>query len=102
MLTPEEVKKVSEVAVMAVTLNDQVHRVTVRPGPEGRREFESTIRCLFELHSQDDLEFTFDCQDPTNTGETVLLEGRRAYDAAFHCASITAARRQACRRSTQR
>ena len=100
LLTPAEVEKVSEVVVMAVTLNDQVHRITVRPGPEGRRRFECDIRDLFELNSQDDLEFTFDCQDPSNTSESVLLEGRRAFDAAFHCASISAARRKACAAST--
>lgn len=100
MLTPAEVEKVSEMVVMAVTLNGAAHRVTVRPGPEGRQQFEQDIRRLFELHSQDDLEFTFDCQDPTNTSETVVLEGRSAFDAAFHCASITASRRKACRAST--
>lgn len=54
-------------AVMAVVLNGQEHRITVTPGPAGRRQFEKEIRRLFSLSKEDELEFTFDCQAPAET-----------------------------------
>ena len=80
---------------MAVTLNGNEHRIEVAPGERGRARFERDIRELFELHGEDDLEFTFDCQDPCDASAAITLEGRSAFDAAFHCAAITAARRRA-------
>ena len=52
-------------AVMAVVLNGQEHRITVEPGRAGRRQFEKEIRRLFSLSQEDELEFTFDCQAPS-------------------------------------
>jgi hypothetical protein len=49
---------------MAVVLNGQEHRITVEPGPRGRKQFEAEIRRLFRLSQDDELEFTFDCQAP--------------------------------------
>ena len=49
---------------MAVVLNGREHRITVEPGPDGRKQFEREIRRLFCLADEDELEFTFDCQAP--------------------------------------
>lgn len=83
-------------AVMAVVLNGQEHRITVEPGPKGRSQFEAEIRRLFGLSQDDELEFTFDCQAPgedVGRAENLLLEGKNAFEAAFHCAAVTAALR---------
>lgn len=98
-LTPDEISELSREAVMAVVLNGVEHRIRVSSGTQGRQKFEDEIRERFEIHTQDDLEFTFECEDPTGSGgERVVLEGRDAFDAAFHCAAITASqrRRESC------
>lgn len=35
--------------VMVVTLGDAVHRIAVKPGPDGMREFQQRIRTLFAI-----------------------------------------------------
>ena len=67
-MTPDNVTPCAT-AVMAVVLNGKEHRITVEPGRNGRQQFEKEIRRLFSLSSDDELEFTFDCQTP---GEGVL------------------------------
>lgn len=49
----------------AVVLNGTEHRITVEPGRQGRKHFEREIRRLFNLSRDDELEFTFDCQAPS-------------------------------------
>lgn len=51
--------------MQAVVLNGVEHRITVEPGKTGRKHFEREIRRLFKLSTEDELEFTFDCQAPT-------------------------------------
>lgn len=41
--------------IMVVTLGDEVHRVRVKPGEEGQREFQKEIRRLFQI--PDEVEF---------------------------------------------
>jgi hypothetical protein len=85
--------------VMAVVLEGVEHKFIVEPGDLGRDKFEREVREFFNLTSADTLEFTFDCEEPemdtdersANGGcRSLSLEGVGAYDAAFHCASITA------------
>lgn len=40
---------------MVVTLGDVVHRVRVRPGEDGQRQFQAEIRRLFQI--PDEVEF---------------------------------------------
>lgn len=96
-MTPDDVMP-SASAIMSVVLNGREHRVEVFPGAEGRDRFEAEIRRLFRLDPDDEIDFTFDCVAPAESrGEStrggLQLEGRRAYEAAFHCASITSALR---------
>lgn len=65
-MTPKNVTP-CPTAVMAVVLNGEEHRITVEPGPNGRKQFEDEIRRLFGLSQDDELEFTFDCQAPSET-----------------------------------
>ncbi len=107
--------------VMVVTLGNEVHRIKVRPGPEGMREFEGKIRTLFNISNDVEFEVTFRCKAPLDDGvvpseyrlslpsevccssashlptavDTIQLEGMTSYEAATHCASLMAAQRLA-------
>ena len=77
---------------MHVEWNGRSKRFTVAPGEDGRARFERAIRDHFQLSDADVLEFKFECADPEKQGQ-LILNGRDAFGAAFHCAAITAARR---------
>lgn len=102
ILTPANVSP-SDTATMAVVLNGVEHRIVVEAGEAGRRAFERQIRDIYGLNSADEIEFTFDCVDPSpltgggHADYNIVLDGKRAYDAAFHCASVTAAMRSRAR-----
>ena len=97
-MTPDGVK-MSAVPRMAVVLNGIEHMIEVEPGPDGRKKFERDIRTHFNLLDSETLDYTFDCEEPPVDASKIkheeagglLLEGVDAYDAAFHCASVTAA-----------
>jgi RING-variant domain len=112
-VTPAEVD-LPAVATMAVVLDGRERRFLVSHGPGGRERFESEIRKVFALADDDVLVYTFDCHVPPSSAtlaavgdsdkaplgsrddlENVQLEGRNAYEAAFHCACVTAAVRAA-------
>jgi hypothetical protein len=79
-------------AIMNVNFNHKVHSFEVKPGPEGYAAFTSAIRCAFSLPTDSELNITFTCDDPIS-GLMLSLQGAGAYDAAVHCAAISAARR---------
>eukprot|EP00798_Chlamydomonas_sp_ICE-L_P022768 gene22768-29936_t len=82
--------------VMVVTLGNQVHRIKVKPGEDGQKEFQSKIRDLFNIPPGVDFEVTFRCKAPPVVGitsDTIQLEGMNSYNAATHCASVMAAQR---------
>ncbi|PNW86026.1 hypothetical protein CHLRE_03g206481v5 [Chlamydomonas reinhardtii] len=87
-------------AVMNVNFGGRTYSFEVQPGPEGYRRFTSAIRAAFALPDDSELNITFTCDEP-NTAEPVssaagsllTLQGAGAYDAAVHCASVSAARR---------
>jgi RING-variant domain len=108
-VTPAEVD-LPAVATMAVVPNGRERRLAVSHGPRGREQFESEIRKAFGLADDDVLAYTFDCHVPPSSTmqaavcdpgiaplesrhdlERVQLEGRNAYEAAFHCVCVTAA-----------
>ena len=41
---------------MVVTLGNEVHRIKVKPGPEGMQEFEGKIRTLFNIPEEVEFE----------------------------------------------
>ncbi|KAG1658796.1 hypothetical protein FOA52_011738 [Chlamydomonas sp. UWO 241] len=89
--------------IMVVTLGDVVHRLQVKPGPDGMREFQATIRSLFQIPEDVEFEVSFRCKAPTAIYDekrgaaldTIQLDGIDSYEAATHCASLMAARRLA-------
>ena len=89
-MTPETVR-LDGPAVMAVVLDGRQHRITVHQ--DGQDTFEQAIRTLFRLSKEDEIEMTFDCAVP-GSGEMVVLEGKGAFAAAWHCARVTAATRK--------
>uniref|UniRef100_A0A7S0RQR2 RING-CH-type domain-containing protein n=1 Tax=Chlamydomonas leiostraca TaxID=1034604 RepID=A0A7S0RQR2_9CHLO len=94
-LTPEalrpEVQKVQP--IMVVYFEGEIHRIPVKQGGDGLKEFTTRIRELFRLPEDVDISLTFGCKEPMS-GQHLKLEGMGAFDAAVHCASVAAAERQ--------
>jgi hypothetical protein len=78
--------------VMSVVHAGVTHQVQVAPGADGKRAFEREIRRIFKLGAADAVTLTFGCRIP-ETAADVTLEGWDSYDAAVHCASISAGQR---------
>ncbi|KAK9815859.1 hypothetical protein WJX72_010869 [[Myrmecia] bisecta] len=79
-------------AVMNVNFDGRTYSFEVRPGPDGYKQFTEAIRKAFSLPDDSELNITFTCDEPS-TGSLLTLQGAGAYDAAVHCASVSAARR---------
>lgn len=82
-------------AIMNVNFDGKTYSFEVEPGPDGYRKFTEAIRMAFELPDDSELNITFTCDEPTlpEVGSLLTLQGPGAYDAAVHCASLSAARR---------
>jgi hypothetical protein len=80
---------------MNVNFDGKTYSFEVEPGPDGYRKFTEAIRLAFELPDDSELNITFTCDEPTlpEVGSLLTLQGPGAYDAAVHCASLSAARR---------
>ncbi|GAB4819363.1 hypothetical protein N2152v2_006409 [Parachlorella kessleri] len=105
-------------AVMNVNFDGRTYSFEVKPGPEGYRQFTEAIRRAFNLPDDSELNITFTCDEPTagapeeqppptwapasNAGSLLTLQGAGAYDAAVHCASVSAARRMSTPTPTPR
>mmetsp|Transcript_7348 Transcript_7348/g.14479 ORF Transcript_7348/g.14479 Transcript_7348/m.14479 type:complete len:90 (+) Transcript_7348:244-513(+) len=77
---------------MAVVYNGTVHKIPVRLGPEGVAEFKARVKALFGFSEDVDFDVTFECKSPTSE-EKLLLKGLDCYEAATHCAAVSAAKR---------
>lgn len=57
--------------------------------------FTESIRRAFNLPDDSELNITFTCDEPAapDNGSLLTLQGPGAYDAAVHCASVSASRR---------
>ena len=86
---------------MSVTFNGVVHHIVVRGGPNGYAAFVADVRRIFGIDAGHDMQLAFDCADPV-TGGLVKLNGAGAYQAAVHCAAISAAKRMASWSRAQR
>ncbi|KAG2497620.1 hypothetical protein HYH03_004361 [Edaphochlamys debaryana] len=87
-------------ATMNVCFGGRTFSFEVQPGPEGYRRFTAAIRAAFALPDDSELNITFTCDEPNSgraqdqaRGSLLTLQGAGAYDAAVHCASVSAARR---------
>lgn len=96
-LVPEGHAKQSSMApaVMNVNFDGKTYSFEVEPGPDGYSKFTESIRRAFNLPEDSELNITFTCDEPTvpELGSLLTLQGPGAYDAAVHCASLSAARR---------
>lgn len=79
-------------AVMNVNFNSKTYSFTVSPGPDGYRQFTHAIRRAFRLPEDSELNITFTCDEPSS-GSLLTLSGPGAFDAAVHCAAVSAKRR---------
>ncbi|GMH45916.1 hypothetical protein BSKO_13879 [Bryopsis sp. KO-2023] len=93
-LTPECLRREMSQAqpTMMVTFNKQVCFVPVKAGADGLSDFTDTIRQKFELENDAAINVTFGCRDPLSGG-FIKLEGQGAFNAAVHCAAVSAAAR---------
>ena len=82
-------------AVMNVNFDGRTYSFEVKPGPDGYKLFTESIRRAFNLPDDSELNITFTCDEPTvpEPGSLLTLQGPGAYDAAVHCASVSAGRR---------
>lgn len=94
-LTPKDAEAVNAPAIMNVNFDGRTYSFEVKPGPEGYAMFTEAIRRAFNLPDDSELNITFTCDEPTvpELGSLLTLQGPGAYDAAVHCASVSAARR---------
>lgn len=104
---------------MTVSFNGRTFFFHVEPGEEGYRKFTTDVKAAFTLPEDCDLNITFTCDEPASgaAGEEdvvplvteeaaaeppaslLTLQGAGAYDAAVHCAAISAAKRLAMRQA---
>lgn len=117
-------------AVMTVSFNGRTFFFHVEPGEEGYRKFTADVKAAFTLPDDCDLNITFTCDEPATGGcagdasggdrmedvveeaprggvadapaSLLTLQGAGAYDAAVHCAAISAAKRLAMRQAAGR
>jgi hypothetical protein len=81
-------------AEMMVTHGDRTMSIVVRCGPRGLEDFKRDIRRLFAMPDSDDFDFTFACKVPSvarREDDNLTLQGHGAFEAAFHCATVTKA-----------
>uniref|UniRef100_A0A383VB01 RING-CH-type domain-containing protein n=1 Tax=Tetradesmus obliquus TaxID=3088 RepID=A0A383VB01_TETOB len=89
-LTPKELKP--STPIMAVSVRGRVHKLRVRPGPDGKEDFKRQVRALLGYDDSMEFDVIFECKTP-HSGEKVQLHGFSAFDAATHCAAVSAAKR---------
>lgn len=99
-------------AVMNVNFDGRTYSFEVTPGENGYKLFTEAIRNAFNLPEDSELNITFTCDEPSTeaaesanccnlaAGALLTLQGAGAYDAAVHCASVSAARRMASQPSS--
>lgn len=97
-LTPAPAVAEKPPAIMNVNFDGRTYSFEVEPGPNGYAKFTEAIRRAFDLPDDSELNITFTCDEPTvpELGSLLTLQGAGAYDAAVHCAALSAARRATC------
>ncbi|GAX85082.1 hypothetical protein CEUSTIGMA_g12502.t1 [Chlamydomonas eustigma] len=91
-LTPAHLKPA--IPVVSVHYNGICYRLRVKPGPEGFASFQRQLQRITGLSVLDCMQITFQCRAP-ETAEELSFKGISAFDAAIHCAAISAAERLA-------
>eukprot|EP00955_Chlamydomonas_euryale_P073927 361885-Chlamydomonas_euryale.AAC.11 len=76
-----------------VHFNGMRYKIRVKPGPEGLASFQRQLHRITGLPQLDCMQITFQCRAP-GTSQELSFSGISAFDAAIHCAAISAAERQ--------
>lgn len=98
-LTPAHLQPA--IPVVSVHYNGICYRLRVQPGPEGFASFQRQLQKITGLHAEvlDCMQITFQCRAP-DTSQELSFKGISAFDAAIHCASISAAERMASQKGS--
>ncbi|KAG2484449.1 hypothetical protein HYH03_016760 [Edaphochlamys debaryana] len=93
-LTPSHLAPVAKTVTpyMAIVYGGEQYKIPVRPGPDGMAEFRARVKCLFGMPYDAEFNVSFECAAPSS-GERLTLAGIGAFNAAAHCAAISAAKR---------
>ncbi|KAL6763226.1 hypothetical protein V8C86DRAFT_2496893 [Haematococcus lacustris] len=92
ILTPAHIKP--STPVVSVHYNGVCYRLRVRPGADGFEHFRRQLHKITGMPMLECMQVTFQCKSPDNAQE-LSLKGISAFDAAIHCASVSAAERAA-------
>jgi hypothetical protein len=65
-LTPKELKP--STPIMAVSVRGCVHKLRVRPGPDGEEDFKRKVRALLGYDDSMEFDVIFECKTP-HSGE---------------------------------
>lgn len=90
ILTPDHLKPATP--VVSVHYNGVCYRLRVKPGPEGYDLFRKQLQRITGMPLLECMQITFQCKSP-DTAQELCFKGISAFDAAMHCASISAAER---------
>ena len=75
---------------MRVSFNGKTHKVQVKPGEEGAKDFEQQISNMLALPEDQDFDVIFHCRAP-GTGAARLLQELQAAPTAVSTAAAAAA-----------
>eukprot|EP01025_Chloroclados_australasicus_P026945 TRINITY_DN2674_c0_g1_i1.p1 TRINITY_DN2674_c0_g1~~TRINITY_DN2674_c0_g1_i1.p1 ORF type:complete len:285 (+),score=31.33 TRINITY_DN2674_c0_g1_i1:59-856(+) len=92
-LTPQNITPAKQ-AVMVVVINGISKRIKVGEGQGGVEEFTRKVREAFGVSESEELDLSFVCNAPNVRREQIRLQGNSAFDAAVHCAQVSAAQRK--------
>ncbi|WIA07938.1 hypothetical protein OEZ85_007415 [Tetradesmus obliquus] len=73
-LTPKELKP--STPIMAVSVRGRVHKLRVRPGPDGKEDFKRQVRALLGYDDSMEFDVIFECKTP-HSGEKWLAHGQQ-------------------------
>ncbi|GIL54245.1 hypothetical protein Vafri_9818 [Volvox africanus] len=74
-------------AYMRISYNGRSHKIRVRPGPDGTRQFIEDCRQLLKIPTHLEFDVVFHCKEPA-TQSDLRFRGLDAFDAAVYCASL--------------
>ncbi|GAX84926.1 hypothetical protein CEUSTIGMA_g12347.t1 [Chlamydomonas eustigma] len=103
ILNPSPAPKTSagRLPMIKVRYGQTVVVMPLQPGEAGKKMFERDVKKALNLPESHCLKINFECHAPGGSvTEKVKLEGMGTYDAAFWCASQTAAERAASKKKS--
>mmetsp|Transcript_34660 Transcript_34660/g.87720 ORF Transcript_34660/g.87720 Transcript_34660/m.87720 type:complete len:397 (-) Transcript_34660:2151-3341(-) len=90
ILTPANLTP--SVPVVSVHYNGVCYRLRVKPGAEGFEQFRRQLHKITGMPMLECMQITFQCKAP-DTAQELSFKGISAFDAAIHCAAVSAAER---------